>query len=171
MPLGVSIDIRGAEPSSLMLLTFPLSCTRCLAWEKWSERTSRFSLDRQKQAPGALYVTSGAVSWFLCMVMLNGCSSPVTVMCVGLFPLSPAVGCLPNACGSNSWHQIPVLQQWHCLHKEPQKGNEMQRPCDAVVLLQPVLINYHVMGDEVEELALVRGVLSSNQLLSFGSAL
>lgn len=58
-----------------------------------------------------------------------------------------------------------------CLRKEPQKGNEMQRPCDAVVLLQPVLINYHVMGDEVEELALVRGVLSSNQLLSSGSAL
>lgn len=47
----------------------------------------------------------------------------------------------------------------------------MQRPCDAVVLLQPVFINYCVMGDEVEELALVRGVLCSKQLLSFGSAL
>lgn len=47
----------------------------------------------------------------------------------------------------------------------------MQRPCDAVVLLQPVFINYCVMGDEVEELALVRGVLCSKQLLNFGSAL
>lgn len=47
----------------------------------------------------------------------------------------------------------------------------MQRPRDAVVLLQPVLINYCVMRDEVEELALVRGVLSSNRLLTFGSPL
>ena len=47
----------------------------------------------------------------------------------------------------------------------------MQRPCDTVVLLLPVLINYCVVGDEVEELALVRCVLPSNQLLSFGSAL
>lgn len=43
----------------------------------------------------------------------------------------------------------------------------MQRPCDTVALLLPVLINHCVMGDEVEELAVVRGVLPSNQLLSF----
>lgn len=38
-------------------------------------------------------------------------------------------------------------------------------------MLQPGLINYCVMGDEVEELALLRGVLSSKQLLSYGSVL
>lgn len=47
----------------------------------------------------------------------------------------------------------------------------MQRHCDTVVLMLPVLINYCVMGDEVEELALVKGVLPSNQLLSFDSGL
>lgn len=47
----------------------------------------------------------------------------------------------------------------------------MQRPCDTVALLLPVLINYCVMDDEVEELAIVCGVLPSDQLLSFVSAL
>lgn len=44
----------------------------------------------------------------------------------------------------------------------------MRRP---VTLLLPVSVNYCVISDEIEELALVRGVLSSHQLLKFGTGL
>lgn len=99
IPLGVSMDIRGCCTKLSDAFTFLLSYTCGLVWEKWSDHKSRFSLDHQKQAPGVLYVTCGTVSWFLCIAVLSECSSAVTVTCVGLFTVSPAVGCLPMLVG------------------------------------------------------------------------